>query len=162
MRPGFSWIDRGPANQPPVNQPWARRTTPSERGIYEGRAIGVKVSYGPFEIWKRHLFADIASFIPVSGYRPALRADAVLLWRIRVIWVVESSPSRKNNPIPFRPKSLHLPALSRPTGGAARDRHGRGTGMRWTRAAPRTKAFRLRTAKPCGPDAPTLASSFAG
>jgi hypothetical protein len=31
--------------------------------------------------------------------------------------------------------------------------------MRWTQGAPETRAFFLRTAKPCGPDAPTLASS---
>jgi len=33
--------------------------------------------------------------------------------------------------------------------------------MRWTRGALLTRALILRTAKPCGPDAPTLASSFA-
>ena len=32
--------------------------------------------------------------------------------------------------------------------------------MRWTRAALKTKALILRTAKSCGPDAPTLASSW--
>jgi hypothetical protein len=33
--------------------------------------------------------------------------------------------------------------------------------MRWTRGALLTRALILRTAKSCGPDAPTLASSFA-
>ena len=33
--------------------------------------------------------------------------------------------------------------------------------MRWTRVALLTRALALRTAKSCGPDAPTLASSFA-
>ena len=36
-----------------------------------------------------------------------------------------------------------------------------GSGMRWTQAVPKTRAPDLRTAKPCGPDAPTLVSSFA-
>jgi hypothetical protein len=35
-----------------------------------------------------------------------------------------------------------------------------GCGMRWTRAALLTRALTLRTAKSCGPDAPTLASSL--
>jgi hypothetical protein len=35
-----------------------------------------------------------------------------------------------------------------------------GCGMRWTQGAPKTRALTLRTAKPCGPDAPTLASSW--
>jgi hypothetical protein len=34
-----------------------------------------------------------------------------------------------------------------------------GLGMRWTQVAPKTSALILRTVKPCGPDAPTLASS---
>jgi len=33
-------------------------------------------------------------------------------------------------------------------------------GMRWTQAALLTRALTLRTAKSCGPDAPTLASSW--
>ena len=35
-----------------------------------------------------------------------------------------------------------------------------GCGMRWTQAALKTRAPILRTAKSCGPDAPTLASSW--
>jgi hypothetical protein len=35
-----------------------------------------------------------------------------------------------------------------------------GHGTRWTQGAPKTRALTLRTAKPCGPDAPTLASSW--
>ena len=57
-----------------------------------------------------------------------------------------------------------------PHRGAARDRHERGAGcasrssrtrggMRWTQVALLTRALCLRTAKSCGPDAPTLASS---
>jgi hypothetical protein len=35
-----------------------------------------------------------------------------------------------------------------------------GNGMRWTQAALLTRALTLRTEKTCGPDAPTLASSW--
>jgi hypothetical protein len=35
-----------------------------------------------------------------------------------------------------------------------------GCGMQWTQAAPKTKALGSRTVKSCGPDAPTLASSW--
>ena len=52
---------------------------------------------------------------------------------------------------------LAIPAQHR---GAFRDRHERRVGMRWTQAALLTRALFLRTAKPCGPDAPTLASSL--
>src|SRR6202035_2342333 len=48
-----------------------------------------------------------------------------------------------------------------PHKGAFRDRHERRAGMRWTRMALLTRAPLLRTAKSCGPDAPTLASSVA-
>jgi hypothetical protein len=44
--------------------------------------------------------------------------------------------------------------------GGSRSSRTRG-GMRWTRAAPKTRALIPRTAKSCGPDAPTLVSSFA-
>src|ERR1700733_8137126 len=77
---------------------------------------------------------------------------------INVIWVVQS-PLQKY----FRSLltqitciSLAIPAQYR---GAFRDRHERRVGMRWTRAALLTRALFLRTAKSCGPDAPTLASS---
>ena len=36
-----------------------------------------------------------------------------------------------------------------------------GCGMRWTRAMSATRDVASRTVKSCGPDAPTLASSFA-
>jgi hypothetical protein len=90
-----------------------------------------------------------------------------------------SSPRRKNIFLPIPPKSSLSPAPSRPERGAYRDRHGR-----WVRDAvdaaascARGIAGRIdeirerglkhaderccqRTAKSCGPDAPTLASSF--
>ena len=44
--------------------------------------------------------------------------------------------------------------------GAARDRHGRGAGC-GGRGCAKDERRLMRTAKSCGPDAPTLASSFA-
>jgi hypothetical protein len=83
----------------------------------------------------------------------------------------------KNISVPTHPKS-HLELFaSHPTRGAYRDRHGRGVegGGRgsvlramdrragWRKACERSTAsgreMLLRTAKSCGPDAPTLASS---
>jgi hypothetical protein len=88
-----------------------------------------------------------------------------------------SIPLCKNISVFDIPKS-HLELFaSRPARGAYRDRHGRWDGMRWTRQrfAREVIAGRverlvsdqqhadeeclLRTAKSCGPDAPTLASS---
>ena len=57
------------------------------------------------------------------------------------------------------PNHLHIPRHPGPHKGAFRDRHGRRVGMRWTRVALLTRALTLRTAKSCGPDVPTLASS---
>ena len=69
-----------------------------------------------------------------------------------------SSPFAKNISVHFRGKSPVYLSSSRPTGGAARDRHGRGTGCSG-RDVSKDEWHCLRTAKPCGPDAPTLASS---
>src|SRR5450631_51158 len=91
------------------------------------------------------------------------------------------------SPVPFakifrftrRANHLYKFAPAHPTRGAYRDRHGRGVRMRWTRQrlardgiagrverllsdSRRADERRFsRTAKSCGPDAPTLASSFA-
>jgi hypothetical protein len=83
----------------------------------------------------------------------------------------------KNISVPTHPKSDLELFASHPTRGAYRDRHGRGVRMRWTRQrfardgiAGRVErlvsGYRhaderrfSRTAKSCGPDAPTLASS---
>src|SRR6266849_5970173 len=85
----------------------------------------------------------------------------------------------KNISVPTHPKSLLELWPSHPTRGAYRDRHGRGAGcggrgsvLRATgsqggflgtceRSTARGREMLLRTAKSCGPDAPTLASSFA-
>jgi hypothetical protein len=55
---------------------------------------------------------------------------------------------------------MHMFCIPAHTQGAFRDRHERRVGMRWTRAALLTRALHPRTAKSCGPDAPTLASSW--
>jgi hypothetical protein len=72
-----------------------------------------------------------------------------------------SSPPLKNIPFCFLTQitciSQGIPAHTK---GAFRDRHERWIGMRWTQAALLTRALAMRTAKPCGPDAPTLASSW--
>ena len=84
----------------------------------------------------------------------------------------------KNISVAAHPKSRLELFASHPTRGAYRDRHGRGVRMRWTRqrfardgiagrvgekACERSTAsvreMLQRTAKSCGPDAPTLASS---
>ena len=69
-----------------------------------------------------------------------------------------SSPVVKNISIPFRPKSPVYFRPSCPTQGAARDRHGRGAGCDGRGCAADERRVK-RTAKSCGPDAPTLASS---
>src|ERR1700736_2178680 len=75
-----------------------------------------------------------------------------------------SSPLWKNIPVFVRPKSpLELPPSRAPPRGALRDRHGR-----WARDAMDAKCRALslartsgglRTAKSCGPGAPTLVPS---
>jgi len=71
-----------------------------------------------------------------------------------------SSPFRKNIPVLSRPKSLLYPPPSRPEEGRIAIVTDVGHGMRWTRAALLTRALTSRTEKSCGPDAPTLASSW--
>jgi hypothetical protein len=80
MRPGFSCIDQGLQIGP----------GPSERAIYEVRATGVKLSTlnCPGETaFNGGYGASRIGF----GYRRRLRESAVLLKRINVIWVVQSS-----------------------------------------------------------------------
>jgi hypothetical protein len=86
----------------------------------------------------------------------------------RKIEFVEPFQSDFTCPVPIekifrfarRANHLYKPAPSRLTRGAARDRHRRRDGMRWTQAALLTRARILRTAKSCGPDIPTLMSSW--
>jgi hypothetical protein len=67
------------------------------------------------------------------------RAKNISLFRL-----VETGIER-SHPVPLR--------------GALRERHGRRGGMRWTRRRAR-RAMPMRTAKSCGPDTPTLVSSW--
>src|ERR1700722_13447092 len=73
---------------------------------------------------------------------------------------LSSLPFKK---IPFRarPKSNPYFELSRPTEGRFAIVTDVGTGCGGREAARKTNAHASRTAKSCGPDAPTLASSFA-
>jgi hypothetical protein len=57
------------------------------------------------------------------------------------------------------PNQKHITNYPASQRGGSRSSRTRG-GMRWTRAALLTRALTLRTAKSCGPDAPTLASSW--
>ena len=88
-----------------------------------------------------------------------------------------SSPLCKNIPVSTTPKSSLQFFASHPTGGAYRDRHERGVGCGGRGSVLRARRLQggffesvsdwraggremlLRTAKSCGPDAPTLASS---
>jgi hypothetical protein len=69
-----------------------------------------------------------------------------------------SSPLCKNISVFPNPKSELYDSPSRLTGGAVRDRHGREAGCGGRGCADNERCLR-RTAKTCGPDAPTLASS---
>jgi hypothetical protein len=88
-----------------------------------------------------------------------------------------SSPFCKNISLPDCPKSTLQPRPSHPTRGAYRDRHGRGVGCGGRgsarahdviagRGSPvsdqaaRRRTVLMRTAKSCGPDASTPASSL--
>jgi hypothetical protein len=65
---------------------------------------------------------------------------------------------------PSDPNQFYIAPVPAHTKGAFRDRHERRAGMRWTRKHESANFARTngltRTAKPCGPDAPTLASSW--
>jgi hypothetical protein len=69
-------------------------------------------------------------------------------------------PFAKIFPFTFDANHFYVSRHPGPHKGAFRDRHGRKVGMRWTRAALLTRAPGSRTVKSCGPDAPTLASSW--
>jgi hypothetical protein len=102
------------------------------------------------------LSSDARRYDPLGS--SALRAQGDLLNRIKLMLPVQS-PLAKIFPFPFYPNHFYLSRHPGPHKGAFRDRHERRAGMRWTRAALLTRALFLRTAKSCGPDAPTLASS---
>src|SRR6204780_5502278 len=88
-----------------------------------------------------------------------VRDQRNLLNRINLIWVVQSSSQKYSGSLLTQITCISL-AIPAHTQGAFRDRHGRRVGMRWTWVALLTRALTSRTAKSCGPDAPTLASSW--
>src|SRR6202166_1445824 len=67
-----------------------------------------------------------------------------------------SSPRVKNISLFPKPKSVVVFAPSRSSRGAFRERHGRGAGCGGRNGDARRAAL-MRTAKACGPGAPTLA-----
>ena len=69
------------------------------------------------------------------------------------------APSAKIFRFTFDPTHLFILVIPAHTKGRFAIVTNVGRGMQWTRAALLTRALVLRTAKPCGPDAPTLASS---
>src|ERR1700722_700742 len=71
------------------------------------------------------------------------------------------SPSAKIFSFPSDPNHLHIAPHPGPHKGAFRDRHGRRAGDAMDASGAADESATLRTAKSCGPDAPTLASSFA-
>jgi hypothetical protein len=71
-----------------------------------------------------------------------------------------SSPLAKNIPLYRLLKSLLSPAPSCTRQRGVRVVTDVGCRMRWTRRHARRSVLESRTAKPCGPDAPTLASSW--
>src|ERR1700677_4936260 len=99
-----------------------------------------------------------------GGLQSALRATSCA----RSTQFVEPDQSDLGRPVlcakifrfTFDPNHLHISRHPGPHKGAFRDRHERRVGMRWTRVALLTRALTSRTAKSCGPDAPTLASSW--
>src|ERR1700730_1390695 len=104
---------------------------------------------------------------PLPGRRHGAKSDSggvFCLTGKSVIWL--SSPARKNIPLLRRPKSILKLRHPVPHRGAFRDRHGRWARDAVDAAASGARIARgrmtldLRTAKSCGPDAPTLASSL--
>ena len=88
-----------------------------------------------------------------------MRAPAIFLCAIKLIWPVQ--PCSRKYFVSPQTQNTFLIAPSRPTEGRSRSSRTRG-GMRWTLLGTADERCRTRTAKSCGPDASTLASSFAG
>src|SRR3984957_20278552 len=88
----------------------------------------------------------------------ALHAQGDLLNQIRLMLPVQS-PSAKIFSFPSDPNHLHIPRHPGPHKGAFRDRHERKAREPLDASGATDESAPLRTAKSCGPDAPTLASS---
>jgi hypothetical protein len=103
-----------------------------------------------------HRCQAVRTRLPVSA--GVLRENAVLLKRINVIWVVQSPSQKYSRSLPTQITciSFAIPAHTEGRFAIVTDVRlgcdGRGRRQRRGRY--------LRTAKSCGPDAPTLASSW--
>ena len=160
MRPG-SWCATEGRNRRRIGQ----QAVP-EPAIYEVLAMGVKLSAdrnrrGPDERSEirgaaRRLFPEISSLIRATDRR--LRQNADLSRRINVIWAVQSQ--LKKYSALSRPQITSIfppvPSLKRD---ASRSSRTLGAGCDG-RLGDARRAAPWRTAKSCGPDAPTLASSW--
>ena len=103
--------------------------------------------------------ADLLRFTRKRNLAPGLRQNtptgkSLLIFR-------NSSQARESKIFRFTCRANHPYKLapSHPMRGAARDRHERAVGCGGREACER-RAQAVRTAKPCGPGAPTLASSW--
>jgi hypothetical protein len=85
-----------------------------------------------------------------------LRLNRKLSWPIKLIWPVH--PCLKKYFASHFTQITFISATVPSHRGAARDRHGRGAGC-GGRGWRLRRGRQMRTAKPCGPDAPMLASS---
>jgi hypothetical protein len=136
MRPGFSRIDRRPANRPLAGTVHA-----AQRAIYEVRATGVKVPARPLEAAfnRGYRLLRIGCGLPAG----VLRQNAVLLKRINVIWVVQSSIKKYSRSLLTQITciSLAIPAHTKGRFAIVTDVR---LGMRWTRVV------RLTSALSCG------------
>ena len=103
------------------------------------------------------LLSHLRGTISGWGHLRRFGVKSNFLSPINVIWAVQSHSKKYSDFQKWQITSLTTAVLSHWRGGSrssrTRDR------MRWTQGAPTTRALFLRTAKSCGPDAPTLASS---
>jgi hypothetical protein len=131
---------------------------PPDRAIYEGRATAVKLSAPNYP--EENGFAPrISSLIAVLGHRPAFCGNAVLL-KPDQRDLGRPVPSAKICLFPSDPNHLHIPRRLVPSEGRLAIVTNAGRDAVDADGADNERRLR-RTAKPCGPDAPTLVSSVA-
>jgi hypothetical protein len=132
----------------------ANKTAPDFASLHPG--------YGPLMICpdgqSSPIFSRGITLRRQAHSRIRVRANCDLPNHFNVIGL--SSPLAKNISLsPSGKSNLRLPP-SRLTRGAYRDRHGRWVRDAMDALAPQDERRLKRTAKPCGPGAPTLASSW--
>jgi hypothetical protein len=149
------WVAPRCASQLSRNVPFR-----AEQAAKIGVGIAARFLYGPTRARCR---VALAAFTGGFGRRMTCtkkRISAVLSSRFYL-----SRCRAKNIPLGAHPKSVASCSYPASCRGAYRDRHGRGGGERWPRVVAAFffgcgRTIALRTAKPCGPDAPTLAPSL--